>query len=192
MPNYSVRNCFNQNDIQVIFWGKGTLTPNQVITVSPNNGIDIYCCSVIGETLDPETIQAWGGIWDECITCYASIGLFFEFVDCKIDGGPNYYISPSNFVTLPTLNKIYYMALDDGPELCYQFIGTANSEIVPFPSTITSEITEYNLCQDCVVKPSFGELYNERVNDGNFLQKTNDFKNNYSNYINERQGQQPK
>lgn len=188
MPNYSVRNCLNQNDIQVVFLSKGELTPGQVILgLDLGNQKPLGCYTVILETQDVQTI-GYDGSYSTCLDCYQQNSFLLQFDNCKTISEP-WYISSNDFQTLPTLNKIYYMSLDGGNNLCYQFVGLVESGPI---STVTSDIVEYNQCEDCVVKPTFGELYSERVNDSNYTQKTNDFKNNYSNFINEREGQQPK
>ena len=183
MPNYSVKNCLNDNNIIVVSFNKGQLNPNDII-LSSND-----CYSVINETdQKPQQPANFAG-YSNCLECYQNNGIYFIFVDCKSEIQTNYYISSNDFKVLPVLNKIYYMSIDGGGTLCYQFTGISQEAA---PSTLTSEIVEYNKCEDCVVKPTFGELYSERINDGNYTQKTNDFKNNYSNFINEREGQQPK
>lgn len=187
MPNYSVKNCLNDNNIIVVSFNKGQLNPKDIIL--SYDGKNYNCYSVISQT-DQEYEQFVNGYgYSDCLVCYQNNGIYFTFINCKIRESPTYYISSNDFKVLPVLNKIYYMSIDGGGTLCYQFTGISQEAA---PSTLTSEIVEYNQCEDCVVKPTFGELYSERINDGNYIQKTNDFKTNYSNFINEREGQEPK
>lgn len=188
MANYSVRNCINENDIQVVLVSKGELTLGQVIVgLNLKNSKPIGCYTVILETQDVQTIGYDGG-YSTCLECYQQNTFLFQFDNCKTISEP-WYVDSSTFGISPTLNKIYYMSLDGGNNLCYQFVGLVESGPI---SRITGEIVEYNQCGDCVVKPTFSELYQERINDPNYTQKTNDFKDNYSNFINEREGQEPK
>lgn len=186
MPNYSVRNCLNENETLIVSFNKGSLNTNDAVL--SYDGMTYNCYSVIGEVLqDPQ--QPVNGVYPNCLECYKLAGFYFTFINCKIRESPTYYISSNDFKVLPVLNKIYYMSIDGGNNLCYQFVGLVESGPI---SRITGEIVEYNQCGDCVVKPTFSELYQERINDPNYTQKTNDFKDNYSNFINEREGQEPK
>ena len=188
MANFIVQNCINPSETYVVAEQKETFNIGGVILVA-GNGFDLGCFSIIEQTdLQPTAFEG-SQVFPDCIECFGVFNPSFSFTECEFPENI-YKINSTNFLTLPTINKVYQMLIDEDVEpKCYEF--TEQNFNNPGSSTFSGIPEEFNTCEECSPSP-FDLALEERNNNAVFQQKQQLLRDNYNEYINNRTINVPK
>jgi hypothetical protein len=150
MANYIINQCLTNNQYVI---SADTLTPG--ITIEFGIGEDLFCGTVVEETMDPITPGYYYNfeLYSDCCECLVNDGresLNFSFIRCGTDEEIN--IEATNFCTefgLPTIGITYEIQYDSEKPFCATFEGLSLTGVTDY----SFSSGPFLLCEDCGEEP---------------------------------------